>query len=58
VNALGSWEPIAIVGVACRAAGAETADELAEVVAAGRITVTEVTPDRWAADDFCADAPG
>ena len=58
MNALGSWEPIAIVGVACRAAGAETADELAEVVAAGRITVTEVTPDRWAADDFCADAPG
>ena len=54
-------EPIAIIGMACRFAGAASLEEFWQILVEGRDTVTEVPPDRWDANalyDPDADAPG
>ncbi|SIO84431.1 SDR family NAD(P)-dependent oxidoreductase [Nocardiopsis sp. JB363] len=51
------WEDIAIVGTACRVAGADSPAELGANVLDGRCDVTEVSSERWDPDDFHSNGP-
>ena len=54
-------QPIAIVGMSCRFAGAENTDAYWELIKTGQTAISEVPSDRWDADEFYdpnPDAPG
>ena len=42
-----SAEPIAVVGMACRFAGAENLQEYWDIVRNGKVMAAEVPPERW-----------
>ena len=48
----GQAEPIAIIGLACRFPGANSAAQFWEMLRDGRSGVTEVPPERWSLDDY------
>jgi len=48
----GGREPIAVVGLACRFPGADSADEFWALLREGRDAVVEVPAERWDVDEF------
>ncbi len=46
------FEPVAIIGIACRFPGADTPEAYWENLRGGRDCITEVPPDRWDVDRF------
>ena len=53
-----SVEPIAVVGMACRAPSAKSPEELWQLVRAGRDAITDIPKTRWNAQDYYDPRPG
>ncbi|MGQ0678279.1 MAG: type I polyketide synthase [Actinomycetota bacterium] len=56
-SAAKSSEPIAIIGMACRFPGADSPEELWELLESGGCPVKQIPPDRWDIEEFYAPAP-
>jgi len=53
-----SAEPIAVVGMACRAPSVNNPEELWQLVRAGRDAITDIPKTRWDAQDYYDPRPG
>ena len=53
-----SVEPIAVVGMACRAPSVKNPEELWQLVRAGRDAITDIPQTRWNAQDYYDPRPG
>ena len=53
-----SAEPIAVVGMACRAPSVKNPEELWQLVRAGRDAITDIPKTRWNARDYYDPRPG
>ena len=53
-----SAEPIAVVGMACRAPSVKNPEELWQLVRAGRDAITDIPKTRWNAQDYYDPRPG
>ena len=53
----GLAEPVAIVGMACRFPGAANLDAYWRLISDGIHAISEIPPDRWAADEFYDSQP-
>ena len=53
-----SAEPIAVVGMACRAPSVTSPEELWQLVRAGRDAITDIPKTRWNAQDYYDPRPG
>lgn len=51
-------EPIAVVGIGCRAPGANNPDELWQLISEGRDAIQKVPAERWNADQYYDPKPG
>lgn len=53
-----SAEPIAVVGMACRAPSVKNPEELWQLIRAGRDAITDIPKTRWDAQDYYDPRPG
>ncbi|MFK7829714.1 MAG: MupA/Atu3671 family FMN-dependent luciferase-like monooxygenase [Congregibacter sp.] len=51
-------QPVAVVGLACRAPGADSAEALWELLSDGRSAMREVPPERWDVNRYFDPRPG
>lgn len=51
-------EPIAIIGMSCRAPGANNPEELWELIRAGKDAISDIPASRWNAQDYYDPRPG
>jgi len=51
-------EPIAIVGMSCRAPGAKNPEELWQLIRNGKDAITDIPKSRWNAQDYYDPTPG
>lgn len=51
-------EPIAVVGIGCRAPGANNPEELWQLISEGRDAIQKVPAERWNADQYYDPKPG
>lgn len=51
-------EPIAIIGMSCRAPGAKNSDELWDLIRAGKDAISDIPSSRWNAQEYYDPRPG